>query len=65
MLGCAIALLTSFQMSPSSNPGKVSQDLHYWEEALIIYTMAGMAASWCTVSKQQMLFAALTHNSFL
>lgn len=56
MFGCVIALLTSFQMSPSSSMGKLSQDLHYWEEALIIYTMAGMATSWCTVSKQQMLF---------
>lgn len=53
--GCAIALLTSFQMSPLSSVGKVSQCVHYWEEALVIRT-TGMPASWRTVSKQQMLF---------
>lgn len=31
MFGCAIALLTSFQMSPPSSMGKVSQDPRYWE----------------------------------
>lgn len=56
MFGCAIPLLTSFQMSPLCSIGKVSQDPHHWEEAPAICTMAGMPTSWCTVSKQQMLF---------
>lgn len=56
VFGCAIALLTSFQMSPLSSKGKASQDPRYWEEALAICTMAGMPTSWCPVSKQQMLF---------
>lgn len=56
MFGCAIALLTSFQMSPSSSVGKVSQDPRYWEEAPVIHTMAGMPTPWRTVSKQHMPF---------
>lgn len=56
VFGCATALLTGFRNSPSSGMGKVSQDPRYWEDALVICTMAGMPSAWCTVSKQQMLF---------
>lgn len=63
MFGCAIAFLTSFQMSLLSNVRKVSQDPHDWEGGLVIHTMAGTPASRCPVSKQQMLFAALKHSA--
>lgn len=49
-------------MSLLSSVRTLSQDPHDWEEGLVIHAMAGMPASWCPISKQQMLFAQAQHS---